>query len=180
MGAHLEEDMNAERKHPAMSRLPERIPKMKQKILRAARGGAKIYWRIRQPMTVGVRTFVFNEKGAVLLVRHTYMDGWFLPGGGVHKGEPLARAALREAEEEVGVTSPRQPILFGAYSYFGDHKSDHIVLYEIKDWSMAPAPNLEIAEFGFFQVSELPKDTSPGTRRRLREYDDGGPTSELW
>ncbi|MES2906548.1 MAG: NUDIX domain-containing protein, partial [Pseudomonadota bacterium] len=52
--------------------------------------------------TLGVRAVVLKGDD-VLLVRHTYMDGWYLPGGGVDRGEALEKAAVRECFEEVGV-----------------------------------------------------------------------------
>ena len=45
---------------------------------------SKLYWKIKKPRTLGVRAMIFDEKkGKLLLVKHTYIDGWFLPGGGV-------------------------------------------------------------------------------------------------
>ncbi|MEM9842987.1 MAG: NUDIX domain-containing protein, partial [Pseudomonadota bacterium] len=37
-------------------------------------------------MTLGVRAIVENAEGQVLLVRHTYTPGLYLPGGGVERG----------------------------------------------------------------------------------------------
>lgn len=39
-----------------------------------ARPVLRLYWRLRRPLTAGVRGLVFDEKGHVLLVRHTYID----------------------------------------------------------------------------------------------------------
>ena len=61
----------------------------------------RLRYRVIRPVTVGVRLIL--EKGqAVLLVKHTYQYDWYLPGGGVKRGETLEGAARREAAEELG------------------------------------------------------------------------------
>ncbi len=148
--------------------------------LRAARMIEKASWRVRRPLTVGVRAIVLNDRRHVLLVRHTYIDGWYFPGGGVEKGESLGAAVARELREEVGVHLQSAPRLFGAYTYLGEYKSDHIVLYATDNWTIQPNTNLEIAEHGFYDPQTLPPDTSPGTKRRLAEFFDKAPLSDMW
>jgi 8-oxo-dGTP diphosphatase len=45
-----------------------------------------------------------DEQDRILLVKPTYKDGWFLPGGVIEEGESPLAACLRECEEELGVT----------------------------------------------------------------------------
>lgn len=139
----------------------------------------RAYYRLRRPLPVGVRGLVF-EGEHVLLVRHTYMDGWYFPGGGVERGEAVEDALRRELIEEVGVRFRGAPALIGAYSNFREFKSDHILLFRVEDWTMAPRRNFDIAEHGFFPLSAPPEGTSPGTLRRIAELTGSAPPSYLW
>lgn len=52
-------------------------------------------WRRVSPLTLGARAIVQNHKGHVLLVRRALDQRWYLPGGGVHRGETLVQAVSR-------------------------------------------------------------------------------------
>src|SRR5689334_13065986 len=65
---------------------------------------ARLVWRITKPRTVGVRAVLLDQDDRIALVRHTYTDHWYLPGGGVKKGESIKAALLRELAEEVAIT----------------------------------------------------------------------------
>ncbi len=133
-------------------------------------------------MTLGVRLLVENEKGEVLLVRHTYVDGWYLPGGGVERGETAEAAARKELLEETGFKVGENLILLGVYKNLSASKRDHVLLFRVLDWTEAVkfSSNKEIAEIGFFARDALPKGTTAATSRRLREYFDGEEQSEYW
>jgi len=128
----------------------------------------QVYLFIVRPLTLGVRVMLI-EDGKVLLVRHTYMHGWFMPGGRIEKNETTEQAARREAREEVRAEL-RSISLLGVYSNFKEWKSDHNVLFLSQDFALAGGHDREIAEMRFFPLEALPSDVWPGHRQRLIEY----------
>ncbi len=138
--------------------------------------------RMRRAMTLGVRAAVLDGEGKVLLVRHSYTPGWYLPGGGVEKGETTEVALERELMEEGGVALAGPAELFGLYLNRTISSRDHVALFVCRQWLQEKAPqvpNLEILEWGFFSPVDLPSGTTDATRRRLAEI-AGGPKSPHW
>ena len=131
----------------------------------------RLRWRLFSPVTVGVRLLAV-KSGRCLLVCHTYLEGWYLPGGGVLAGESLPDAISREAAEEAGAVL-HELKLFGVYSSFLEGKSDHIVIFVSEDFTWQSTANREIENVGCFALDELPLGTSPGTRRRIAEFAAG-------
>lgn len=141
----------------------------------------RTWWRLRRGMTLGVRGLAGDEQGRILLVRHTYRNGWYLPGGGVENGQSALDAAVREMAEEGGVAASAPPVLVGFYSNHAVHPNDHVALYRFDAWRPCPPlDNGEIAERGFFALGALPDGVSPGTRRRLAELFEGAPMNAHW
>lgn len=152
-------------------------------LLRAGYRARRLYHAVFRPVSLGVRVIVRDAAGRVLLVRHTYTPGWFLPGGGVGRDETAPAAAIRELHEEAGIRALSPPRLLGLYANFLQLKSDHVAVYEVAAWEEAgPAPHLgvEIAETGFFAMDDLPEGVSPGTRQRLDEFLHARAGSEFW
>jgi len=133
-------------------------------------------------MTLGVRGACFDADGRVFLVRHSYMPGWYLPGGGVERGETVEEALVRELREEGGIELDASPSLHGVYRN-PKRPRDHVLVY-VSHAFRRPAPplypNREIAEVGFFDLGALPEAATPATRRRLAEIADGAPLSPNW
>jgi 8-oxo-dGTP pyrophosphatase MutT (NUDIX family) len=140
------------------------------------------YWRFARAMTLGVRALVIDGQGRVFLVKHSYVSGWHLPGGGVEAGETLVQALARELREECNIelTAPAQ--LHGIFFNDRDSRRDHVALFVVRDFrqSAAPVPDHEIVAHGFFAVGDLPDATTAGTRARLREVLGSAPISERW
>jgi 8-oxo-dGTP pyrophosphatase MutT (NUDIX family) len=129
----------------------------------------RAWWRFNRGMTLGVRGVATDAEGRVLLIKHTYIDGWFLPGGGVESGETSHESLTREMAEEAGVAVVKAR-LFGVYSNAPGFRNDHVLLYCIEDWRPTPpASDGEIAERGFFALDALPEGVSKGTQARLDE-----------
>lgn len=53
--------------------------------------------------TVGAMCMITRDDGARLLVRHSYRQGWGVPGGLLKRGEEAIDGARRECLEEVGI-----------------------------------------------------------------------------
>lgn len=128
----------------------------------------RLWWWFTHPVGNGVR-LILVQRGQVLLVRHTYMPGWLLPGGAVEWGETLEEAARREAGEELGA-SLGELRLEGVFTNFRESKTDHITVFSSTDAQVPGKANIEIAEWAFFDPAHLPEDTHPGHRRRIEEY----------
>lgn len=57
------------------------------------------------PLFLRARVAIINKSNDVLLVKHSFgADGWMLPGGGVKLTETPIKAAIREVQEELGIT----------------------------------------------------------------------------
>jgi ADP-ribose pyrophosphatase YjhB (NUDIX family) len=121
-------------------------------------------------ITLGAQAIIINPENQVLLVKHTYQPHWYLPGGGVKKGESVKTAVLRELKEEVGLITNEEPQLFGVYFHTYLGVNDYPVIFVIKNYSMTDVHSPEIEQISWFDYEKLPEMISPGTKRRLSEY----------
>jgi 8-oxo-dGTP pyrophosphatase MutT (NUDIX family) len=140
------------------------------------------YWRLSRGATLGARGMVIDAAGRVFLVKHSYVDGWHLPGGGVETGETMLTALARELAEEGNIEVTGVPVLHGVFFNARVSRRDHVALYIVRDFRQdtAPTPDREIIAHGFFAPNDLPSDTGRATRARIAEVLDGVPVSELW
>ena len=141
-----------------------------------------VYWRFARGMTLGVRGLVIDGTGRVFLVKHSYVAGWHLPGGGVETGETLMTALTRELREEGNIELSEQPLLFAVYFNRRASRRDHVALYVVRAFhqSAPPQPNSEIVAHGFFALDSLPEDTTLATRARIAEVLHGRTIAEHW
>ncbi len=139
------------------------------------------WFRISRGLTLGVRGLVRDEQARVLLVRHSYAPGWQFPGGGVERGETVEEALARELAEEAGIEVTARPVSFGIYSNHQRFMGDHVVLFLVESFRQRKwRPTREVAEARYFDASDLPPDTTDGTRRRLGEVLGGTERSAHW
>ena len=140
------------------------------------------YWRFSRGMTLGVRAVVLDGQNRVFLIRHTYVPGWHLPGGGVETGETALEALERELREEACIAMDEPPALVGVFFNQNISRRDHVLVYVIRRFTVlvVKQPDREIAEAGFFSLDGLPDATTAATRTRLAEILEGQPLSANW
>lgn len=141
-----------------------------------------LYWRFARGMTLGVRAVVLDDENRVFLVKHSYVAGWHLPGGGVEVGETFMEALRRELVEEGRIEPAEEPVLHGLF--FNGHVSrrDHVAVYVVRRFTQdgLPEPNREIIACGFFEPAALPVETTQGTRLRIAEVLEGRERAATW
>lgn len=112
--------------------------------------------RIHDQFLIGTTGVFFDERGKILLVKHSYRDNgyWSLPGGYARKGEHPKETLEREIEEETGIATSVTKILIIRtdrdtarldITYFGR------VIKKRKF-----KPNNEIKTVNFFSTKNLP------------------------
>ena len=142
-----------------------------------------LFFGITRPMTIGARCIIHDGAGSVMLVRHTYVSGWHLPGGGVEVGEVIEAALVREIIEECRIEITEKPVLFGVYLNSAVSTRDHVILYISSSWNYKQGlslKRLEIAESAMFNLIDLPIDIDPSTRQRLEEWSGITEVSLIW
>ncbi|HLK84607.1 MAG TPA: NUDIX domain-containing protein [Xanthobacteraceae bacterium] len=149
---------------------------------RATRSVMHLYWRLSRGLTLGVRGLVIDGQGRVFLVKHTYIRGWHLPGGGVEPGETVLDALARELKEEGNIELVETPKQFAIYFHSTVSQRDHVVLFVVERFHQPapPVPDHEIRAHGFFPRDALPQGTTAATRARIAEVMMGAPVSPRW
>lgn len=124
----------------------------------------KIYWFLFRPKAFGVKCVVQCGE-EILLIRNSYgQQGWTFPGGGIHAGEQVQVAVVREVQEEVGIAI-QDPVPLGDFLTTKEFKKDSVDCFaatvDKKDFTI---DNEEVVEAKWFLVSEVPHLTDSGAR----------------
>lgn len=130
--------------------------------------GFKLYCFLFRPIRMGVRVMMV-EDDKVWLVRHTYLNGWFMPGGGLKKWESVDQAARREAREETGADLGEMTFI-GVFTSYVQWKTDHTAVFICKDFKFVGRSDAEISELRLFPFDDLPGETYGLHRLLLEKY----------
>jgi 8-oxo-dGTP diphosphatase len=121
---------------------------------------------------IGSAAAIFDDRGRVLLVKHTYGHfNWSLPGGIALPAEEPSIAAARELVEETGLRLSAGAIS-GLYYEPGHDFGPmlHFVFRFPFDADQTPeAMPPEIGEVGWFAIDDLPTPISDFTEKRVRD-----------
>ncbi|WP_017595784.1 NUDIX hydrolase [Nocardiopsis potens] len=131
-----------------------------------------------------VNVFVVNERDEVLMIRRTDNDNWAVPGGAIDLGESVPQAAVRETEEESGITCEITGIV-GTYTdpkhiiYYtsdGEARQEFSIALTARPISGEPRPSDESKEVLWVSKEEL-KDLTMDRSMRMRidHFLAGGP-----
>ena len=108
---------------------------------------------------------VILDRGRVLLQLRPWPPGWELPGGHCETGETPAEAAVRETQEETGLTV-RALDLVGVYSWEGlRNAGDAVYLGEVRGGR--PRRSIEAWAVARFPYARLPRTLFPWDRQRV-------------
>ena len=138
--------------------------------------------RFSRAMTVGVRGMVLDGEGRVFLIKHSYVDGWHMPGGGVEAGETLLEALTRELAEEGNIELTAPPMLHSVYFHPVYSRRDHVALYVIRHFARARS-RCRIARSSStasFRSMRCPTARPPARAPALPKCSTGTPAAAVW
>lgn len=136
-------------------------------------------WLTQPRFTVTAGAVVCDERGRVLLLRHTLRRGrgWGIPGGFLRAGEQPEEAVRREMREETGLELEAVELAFA-------RTLRHVRQIEIIFRCAMPASALarrtasfEVERAAWFDLGSLPEGLSGDQRGLIRRALEGGAKS---
>lgn len=111
-----------------MLSIPDQLYQLFYKI---AQAGLVAFAFVFRPATKGVNIAVWQD-GKILIIQNAYQKKYTVPGGYVKPGEDHRATAVRELEEEVGLTAwPNQMRHAKMIRYQDQYKRETVHLFEL-------------------------------------------------
>ncbi|HSJ14203.1 MAG TPA: NUDIX domain-containing protein [Longimicrobiales bacterium] len=138
--------------------------------------------RYRRDVSAGVIVFQRGSDGCrflLLLSKLTKRPLWEFPKGGVDEGETLLQAALRELEEETGLTRDGIRIVDGFehkedYRFTSGKEQDRVFVRKAVTYFLAEATHTDVrlsaheaSEFAWLPLAEARAKLRYAARRRM-------------
>ena len=128
------------------------------------------------PVTVHL---LFIREDQILVARRFntgYRDGEYsVPAGHLDGGETVISAAIREAQEEIGVRIEAEDVRFSSVMHRieGDERVDFFV--HVRQWrgEIVNAEPDKCDDLRWVNVNELPDNTIPYVRRAISNHSNG-------
>ncbi|MDP2651563.1 MAG: NUDIX domain-containing protein [bacterium] len=118
-------------------------------------------------MTIGAFSIILDSGNKVLLCRRRDKDLWNLPGGGVERNESPWAAAVREAQEEIGVDIVIEKLI-GVY--FKQEQEEIVFQFLSRIEKGIPSVSEESRENAYFDADALPENTAPRQKERIKLF----------
>jgi 8-oxo-dGTP pyrophosphatase MutT (NUDIX family) len=127
---------------------------------------------------------VVNDHGEILMIRRTDNGNWAIPGGGMDLGESITDTAIRETQEETGITckitglvgiytNPRHVI---RYTSNGEVRQEFSVVFTARPVRGELRPSSESSEPQWVSPAAIPgMQMHPSMRQRIQHYLDKRP-----
>ena len=107
---------------------------------------------------LSVRTFIFNEKHELLMVKEANSGLWSLPGGWIDLYDSPATGAKKECLQEArAIVDITRLVGISDLSSFSSSKmSEFVIVFEGKVVRFLPEHSHETTDVGFFPLDQLP------------------------
>jgi 8-oxo-dGTP pyrophosphatase MutT (NUDIX family) len=127
---------------------------------------------------------VVNDQGEILMIHRTDNDNWAVPGGGMDLGESITDAAVRETQEETGITcevtglvgiytNPHHVIL---YTSNGEVRQEFSIVFTAQPVGGQLRPSSESSEPQWVSPATVARlQMHPSMRQRIQHYLDKRP-----
>lgn len=131
---------------------------------------------------------VVNDQGKILMIRRTDNGNWAVPGGGLDLGESITDTAVRETQEETGITceitglvgiytNPRHVI---RYTSNDEVRQEFSIVFTARPVGGKLRPSSESSEPHWVSPKAIPSlQMHPSMRERIQHYLDKRPRPYL-